>query len=142
MDLGIQTFYMISSHWNSSLPIAKLSQLRIVEHFPSIWTLNPFDKTLVVPNYLLVLWYNKIILNSLFLSCPIPGIIHFFKENLFWGKYLETIVWILGVVIPTEWVIVSILLSRLSQEIFIFSEDTIHHDFTLVLAIQMQDYGV
>ena len=57
-------------------------------------------------------------------------------------KYLETIVWILEVLTATGLVIVSVLFSRLSQEIFTFSKDKIHYDFILVLVPQIQDYEV
>lgn len=59
----------------------------------------------------------------------------------FLEKYLETIVWILEVLTATELVIV-VLFSRLSQEIFTFSKDKVHHDLILVLVPQIQDYGV
>ena len=59
----------------------------------------------------------------------------------FLEKYLETIVWILEVLTATELVIV-VLFSRLSQEIFTFSKDKVHHDLILVLIPQIQDYGV
>ena len=57
-------------------------------------------------------------------------------------KYLETIVWILEVLTAIGLVTVSVLCSRLSQEIFTFSKDKIHHDFILVLVPQIQDYEV
>lgn len=60
----------------------------------------------------------------------------------FLEKYLETIVWILEVLTATGLVIVVVLFSGLSQEIFTFSKDKIHHDFILVLVPQIQDYGV
>ena len=60
----------------------------------------------------------------------------------FLEKYLETIVWILEALTATGLVIVVVLFSRLSQEVFTFSKDKVHHDLILVLVPQIQDYGV
>ena len=60
----------------------------------------------------------------------------------FLEKYLETIVWMLEVLTAIGLVTVSVLFSRLSQEIFTFSKYKIPHDFILVLVLQIQDYEV
>lgn len=114
-------------------------------HFPHIclvvayssWLLNPFNITFVMFDNFMTFNMTSCSWHIVYMSCLKIRICHFIKRAL---KYLQTMIWMLWMLIAYDLVIISKSFQWIERGNL--KKNKIHHKFILVLLIQSQIYMV